>query len=111
MRPKCFTAASAIACTAAASATSPIWTSALPPDSLDLARDGLGLGAVAARIDQDGRPAVRQRQRDRAADIAARAGDDRDLAGEFAVRHVRPLHVMAGHDRHQLRNTVRSILP
>ena len=55
---------------------------------LDLARDGLGLGAVAARIDHDGRAALRQRQRDRAADIAPRAGDDGDLAGEFVVRHV-----------------------
>ena len=52
----------------------------LAAGSLDLARDGFRLGAVAARVDHDGRTALRQRQRNRAADIAARAGDDGDLA-------------------------------
>ena len=52
---------------------------------LDLARDGVRLGAVAARIDQNGRAALRQRQRDRAADVAPGAGDDGDLAAEFVA--------------------------
>ena len=80
MRPKAASAASAIACTASASATSPICDHRLAAGRLDLARDGLGLGAVAARVDKDGRAAVGQRQRDGAADVAPRAGDDGDLA-------------------------------
>ena len=60
----------------------------LAASGLDLARDRFRLGAVAARIDEDGRAAFRQRQRDRAADVAPRAGDDGDLAVEFVVaRH------------------------
>ena len=55
----------------------------------DLARDGFCFGAVAARVDEDGRTAFRQRQRDGAADIAAGAGDNGDLAAEFVVAHVR----------------------
>ena len=50
----------------------------LAAGSLDLPRDGVRLGAVAARVHHDRRPALRERQRDRAADIAARAGDDGD---------------------------------
>ena len=56
---------------------------AAPP--LDIAGDGFSLATVAARIDQNGGTAVRQRQRDRAADIAAGAGDDGGLATEFVV--------------------------
>ena len=55
----------------------------LAAGGLDLARDGVRLGAVAARVDHDRGAALRQRQRDRAADIAPGAGDDGDLAGEF----------------------------
>ena len=55
----------------------------LAAGGFDLARDGFRLGAVAARVHHNGRAALRQRQRDRAADIAAGAGDDSDFAGEF----------------------------
>ena len=57
----------------------------LDAHGLDLARDGFRLGAIAAHIDHDGRAALRQRQRDGAADVAAGAGDDGDLAAEFVV--------------------------
>src|SRR6185437_8258351 len=71
----------------------------LATTSLDLARDRFRLGTVAAHVDCDGRPAVRQRQRDRTPDIAARAGDDRDLAVDFPA---------ARHD-HYPRNALKSI--
>jgi len=54
---------------------------------LDLARDRLGLSAVAAGIDHDGRAILRQCQRNRASYIAPGAGDDGDLAGEFVAGH------------------------
>jgi hypothetical protein len=58
---------------------------------LDLAHNRLGLGAITARIDQNRGTAVRQRQRDRAADVAACTGDDGHLAAEFvAIGHVQP---------------------
>ena len=60
----------------------------LAAGSLDLARDRFRLGAVAARVHDDGRTTLRQRQRDCAADVAARAGDDGDLAARVrSVRH------------------------
>jgi hypothetical protein len=51
--------------------------------SFDLARDGIRLGAVAARIHHDGRTALPERERDRAADVAACASDDGDFACKF----------------------------
>src|SRR5258707_12774223 len=68
----------------------------LAAGGLDLARDGIRFGTVAARIDDDGCAAFRQRQCNGAADIAPCAGDDCDLAAEFVVRHYRPLRVMPG---------------
>ncbi|OIQ67493.1 hypothetical protein GALL_509280 [mine drainage metagenome] len=59
----------------------------LPARGFDLACDGISLGAIAARIDHDGRATVRQSQRNRAADIAASARDNGDLAVEFSVSH------------------------
>ena len=54
----------------------------------DLARNRICFGAIAARIDQNGSAALRQRQRDGTADVAPRAGDDGDLAAEFVgARH------------------------
>ena len=58
--------------------------------SFNLTRDGVRLRAVAARIYHNGGPAFRQSQRDRAADIAAGAGDDGDLAGEFLCHEPLP---------------------
>ena len=55
----------------------------LPEVRLDLVRNSLRLGAVTARVHQDGGTTFRQCQRDRAADIAACAGDNGDLADEF----------------------------
>ncbi len=63
----------------------------LAAPGLDLASDGIRFGAVAAGIHQNGRAGLRQRQRDGAADIAPRPGDDGDLAAEFVVTHFRPL--------------------
>ena len=57
---------------------------------LDLMRDRLGLGVIAARIDHDRGAAIRQRQRNRAPDIAPGAGDDRNFAGEFLVSCIAP---------------------
>ncbi len=48
--------------------------------ALDLAGDGLRLLHVRARVDDDRRAAIGQRERDGATDIAPRAGDDRDAA-------------------------------
>ena len=48
-----------------------------------LAHDRVRLGAVAACVHHDRGTSLRERQRDRPADIAARASDDGDLAGEF----------------------------
>jgi len=91
MRPKCFTAASAIACIAAASATSPMLTRALPPAASISRATASASARFAARIDHNGRAAFRQRQRDRAADIATGSGDDGDLADEFVIaRHALP---------------------
>src|SRR5439155_20525590 len=45
--------------------------------------DRVRLGTIAARIDHDRRTTLRQSQGDRAADIAARAGDDGDFTREF----------------------------
>ena len=72
----------------------------LAAGGFDLARDGFRLGAIAARVDHDGGAAVGQRQRDRAADVTAGAGDDGDLAESSLVmsrlsrndeRSIRPL--------------------
>ena len=60
----------------------------LPAGLLDLARDRLRLGHVGARIDHDGGAAVRQRQRNGAADIASGPGHDRDATGEFLAHGV-----------------------
>ena len=46
----------------------------------------VGLGLVGARVDDHRRAALRERQRDGAADIAAGAGDDGDAAVEFLSR-------------------------
>src|ERR1700682_6433622 len=73
----------------------------LAAGSFDLARDGPGLGTVAARIDHQRRTALRQRQRDGAADITPRAGDDGYFSREFVV---------AGHVPYP-RNDERSIRP
>ena len=51
--------------------------------ALDLAHDLLGLRPVGAHVDDDRGAARRERLRHRAADVAARAGDQRDAAGEF----------------------------
>ena len=59
----------------------------LAAGGLDLARDGLRLGAVAAGVDQEGGAALRQGQRDRTANVAPRAGDNGDLASEFVSIH------------------------
>src|SRR3954447_12573691 len=50
---------------------------------LDLPYDALGLGAVAARINDDRRANLGQRQRDRTADVAAGPGDDSYFAREL----------------------------
>jgi hypothetical protein len=51
---------------------------------LDLPRDALGFGAVAACIDDDRRATLGQSQRNRTADVAPGARDDSYFAGEFA---------------------------
>ena len=57
----------------------------LDAKGLDLARDRIRFNTVAARIYDDGRTGFRQRQRNRAADIAPCSRDDGDFAGEFVV--------------------------
>ncbi len=52
----------------------------LPAGALDLAHDIVGFLPVGARIDHDGCAVGRERQRNGAADIAARSGDDGDAA-------------------------------
>ena len=91
MRPKPFSAACAIASTAAGSATSASTATALPPAALISRDDGVGLRLVGTHVHHHRRAAGGKMQRDGAADIAAGAGDDGDLAGEFVV---------AAHDIH-----------
>jgi hypothetical protein len=70
----------------------------------DLAGNVLCLGAVAAHIHQYSGAGVGKRQRNGAADIASRTGDDRDLAGQFLARH--------GNSRsNHMRNAPRSMRP
>jgi len=63
-----------------------------------LRRTGVRAGAIEARadvVDHDARAFARQQQRDRAADAAAGAGDDRNLVCNDA-RHCTPSFVMPG---------------
>src|SRR6266540_5672849 len=55
---------------------------------LDLARDGLSFLQVRPGIDDDGRATCAERERNPSADVASGAGDDRDAAFEFLVRHL-----------------------
>jgi hypothetical protein len=43
----------------------------------------IDLASIRSRIDDDGSATIRKRQRNRAADIAAGAGDNSDFACEF----------------------------
>ncbi len=52
----------------------------------DLGRHGLGLGERAARVDGDRGAGLGERQRDRPADIARGAGDERDPPLELPHR-------------------------
>jgi hypothetical protein len=63
----------------------------------DLGRDGVRLGLVGPRIDDDRRAVLGQHQRDGAPDIAPGAGHQRDAAGEelgggvhFIIPHSSP---------------------
>ena len=60
----------------------------LDPELPGLARDGVGLGLVAAGVDDDVRAFAGQLQHRRTADIAPRPGDQRDLPIELT--HQRP---------------------
>ena len=80
MRPSFFSAAPATRGRAFSSATSPTTAIALPPIPRSRRRR-LGFGVVRAHVDDDRGAARGQRHRDRAADVAPRAGDERDAAG------------------------------
>ena len=55
---------------------------AVPPAGVDVAHDGLGLGAIGAGIDDDAGAVLGQPERDRTADVAPGTGDERDFAGQ-----------------------------
>jgi len=57
---------------------------------LDFAHNGVRLRAIATRVHHDGRATIRERKRDRTADVAAGAGDDGDFAGKFFGGHAHP---------------------
>ena len=64
----------------AGSETSPIAASALPPAASISRHDRVDRRLVGAPVHHDRRAVLRQRQRDRATDILARARHERDLA-------------------------------
>src|SRR5579884_84580 len=72
------------------------------PERLRLAHDGLGLLPVGAGVDDDVRPFRRQFQYRRAADVAARSRDQRDLP-------VEPAHVFASPSVHSAAGRVRAL--
>ena len=84
MRPSCSTHSCTMRSTSAATVTSATIGAVRPPMRADLARRALQ-HLAAARHEGDVRAFGRQRQRDRFADAARCAGDERDLALEFEV--------------------------
>ena len=54
-----------------------------PAPGADLLGDGVGLGACALRADEDRGTAVRERERNGAADIPCAPGDDGDAPGKL----------------------------
>ena len=83
-RPNSESAFAAIASTSSFLPTSARTGERLDPEIPRLARDGLSLLLVGARVDDDMRAFAGQLQHRRAADIAPRAGDQRDFPFELA---------------------------